>query len=222
MPSRLMPYCSENESPGLSHRALQRRISGANAQRQSLAADSKGVNDTGPPLVLGDGHGSDAEAALANISSALWQIRELLDLLTFKLETEQVLVAAGRSRWLGRATHEVELVLEEIRHAELRRTIELGDVCEALGLDPNVSLSDLAKAAPAPWDDVLADHRDKLLRATNEITALAESNRDLLDSSYRALQEALGLLSANPEPSTYTASGATSPPTNSPIFDQST
>ncbi len=178
--------------------------------------------DTCPPLVLAPGHGSDAEAALANISSALWQIRELLDLLTFKLETEQVLVAAGRSRWLGRATHEVELVLDEIRHAELRRTIELGDVTEALGLDPNISLSELAEAAPAPWDDVLADHRDKLLRATNEITALAESNRDLLDSSYHALQEALGLLSPNPEPSTYTASGATSPPSISRIFDQST
>jgi flagellar biosynthesis/type III secretory pathway chaperone len=69
---------------------------------------------------------------------------------------------------------------------------------------------------------VLADHRDKLLRATNEITALAESNRDLLDSSYHALQEALGLLSRNPEPSTYTASGAASPSNVSRIFDQST
>lgn len=163
-----------------------------------------------------------AEAALANVSAALWRIRELLDLLTFKLETEQVLVAAGRSRWLARATHEVELILEEMRHADLRRTIELGDVAEALGLDPDISLSELAEAAPAPWGTVLTDHRETLIKATTEITALAESGRELLKSSYSGLQETLGLLSASPEPSTYTADGATSPPTTRRLFDQST
>jgi flagellar biosynthesis/type III secretory pathway chaperone len=173
-------------------------------------------------LVIAPGGDSRAETALANISAALWRIRELLDLLTFKLETEQVLVAAGRSRWLGRATHEVQLVLEEIRHAELRRTVELGDVADALGLDPDISLRELAEAAPAPWDDVLADHRESLNKATAEISALAESNRELLDSGYRALQDALGLLTPTPEPSTYTARGATSPPASRRLFDQST
>jgi flagellar biosynthesis/type III secretory pathway chaperone len=173
-------------------------------------------------MVVAPGDESRAETALANISSALWSIRELLDLLTFKLETEQVLVAAGRSRWLGRATHEVELVLEEIRHAELRRTIELGDVAEALGLNSEISLKELAEAAPPPWDDVLADHRKTLLSVTTEISALAQSNRELLDSSYQALQGALGLLSPTPEPSTYTADGASSPATTSRLFDQST
>ena len=76
-----------------------------------------------PPATVAPGDEGRAETALAHVSSALWRIRELLELLTFKLETEQVLVAAGRTRWLGRATHEVELVLEEIRHAELRRSI---------------------------------------------------------------------------------------------------
>ena len=187
-----------------------------------MSTDEKDVIDTCPRMVVTPGDQSRAETALANISSALWRIRELLDLLTFKLETEQVLVATGRSRWLGRATHEVELVLEEIRHSELRRTIELGDVADVLGLDPEISLLALAEAAPPPWDDVLADHRDKLISATNEISALAESNRELLNSGYRALQEALGLLSPTPEPSTYTADGATSQSNTSRLFDQST
>lgn len=195
---------------------------GSNPQRRALSTDEKDVIDTCPPMVVAPGDESRAEIALANISSALWRIRELLDLLTFKLEAEQVLVAAGRSRWLGRATHEVELVLEEIRHAELRRTIELGDVAEALGLDSEISLLELAEAAPPPWDDVLADHREKLISATNEISALAQSNRELLDSGYQALQEALGLLSPTPEPSTYTADGASSRTTTSRLFDQST
>ena len=141
-----------------------------------------------PPMVSVPGGESRSETALANISSALWGIRELLELLTFKLETEQVLVAAGQTRWLGRATHEVELVLEEIRHADLRRTIELGEAAEVLGLDPDVSLRELAEAAPSPWDEVLTDHRDSLVRTTAEITALAESNRQLLDYELQRAQ----------------------------------
>ena len=174
-----------------------------------------------PPMVSVPGGESRTEMALANMSSALWGIRELLELLTFKLETEQVLVAAGRTRWLGRATHEVELVLEEVRHADLRRTIELGEAAEALGLDPDVSLRELAEAAPSPWDEVLADHRDSLVRTTGEISALAESNRQLLTTSYSALKEALGLVSNAPDPSTYTADGAKSKPAARRLFDQS-
>lgn len=160
-----------------------------------------------------------AESALAAVSSALWRIRELLDLLTFKLEEEQVLLAAGRARWLGRATYEVELVLEEIRHAELRRAVELGAVTDALGLSPEASLREIAEVAPAPWDDVLADHRATLLTATAEISALAEANREMLDSSYRAVQEALGRFAETPEGPTYTAAGAAAAQPARRLFD---
>ena len=44
----------------------------------------------------------------------------------------------------------------------------------------------------------------------------------LLDTGYRALQEALGLVSPAREASTYTADGATSPQTTRRLFDQST
>jgi len=174
-----------------------------------------------PPIEAGPTDGR-LETALANISSALWGIRELLELLTFKLETEHVLVAAGRTRWLPRATHEVELVLEEIRHAELRRTIELGDVADALGISPDITLLALIDEVPTPWDDVLTDHRDALISATTEITTLAESNRQLLDSSYTALKDALGLGSSASEPATYTADGGTSRTQTARLFDQST
>ncbi len=164
---------------------------------------------------------AETETALANVSSALWRVRELLDLLTFKLEEEQALLAVGRARWLGRATYEVELVLEEIRHAELRRVVELGPVTEALGLEPTASLREVAAVAPSPWDDVLTDHRNALVSATAEITALAGANRDLLEGSYRAVQEAMGRYAENPEGPTYTAAGAPAAQPAHRLFDQS-
>ena len=42
-----------------------------------------------------------------DLSAVLWRERELLELLTFKLEEEQLLLAAGRSRWISHASREV-------------------------------------------------------------------------------------------------------------------
>ena len=47
------------------------------------------------------------------LSALLWRERELLELLTFKLEEEQLLLTAGRTRWIEHATREVEQVLVE-------------------------------------------------------------------------------------------------------------
>src|SRR2546423_8537271 len=95
---------------------------------------------------------------LSEVSNILWRERQLLDLLLFKLEEEQLLLAAGKSRWLVHATREVEAVLEQIRQAPLFPPIEV----EAAGTEPrfgaNPSLPALVHPAPAPWNTPLADH----------------------------------------------------------------
>jgi hypothetical protein len=142
---------------------------------------------------------------LAEVTSTLWRERELLELLLFKLEEEQLILAAGRTRWLGRATREVEMVLEEIRSAELLRSVQVDEAALELGLDPNPSLDALADAADEPWQTLLRDHRQAFMTATAEISALAEANRDLLTSGFRATREAL--LSLTDGAPTYGATG---------------
>ncbi|WP_295656323.1 flagellar export chaperone FlgN, partial [uncultured Nocardioides sp.] len=110
---------------------------------------------------------------MEKLSLILWRERELLELLLFKLEEEQLLLAAGRSRWLGHATREVEMVLEEIRRAELGRAVEVEAVAVELGLAPDVSLRELSEQAPAPWNDILREHRNAFMTASAEISALA-------------------------------------------------
>lgn len=129
--------------------------------------------------------------SLTEVSSILWRERELLELLLFKLEEEQLLLAAGRSRWLGHATREVEMVLDEIRRAEVGRAVEVEAVAAELGLGSGATLRELAECAPAPWDDILREHRNAFLAASQEITALAQANKELLTSGYRAARETL-------------------------------
>lgn len=128
---------------------------------------------------------------LQEVSTTLWQERNLLELLLFKLEEEQLLLAAGRTRWLARATREVEVVLDRIREAEIMRSMEVDDVAASLALEPGPSLQLLAESVPAPWDTMFRDHRQAFLEVTEEITTLANANRELVARGQRATQDFL-------------------------------
>lgn len=145
---------------------------------------------------------------LQEVSTTLWQERNLLELLLFKLEEEQLLLASGRTRWLARATREVEVVLERIREAELMRAIEVENAAPSLLLPPGPTLRQLADSAPPPWDTMFADHRQAFLELTEEITQLASTNRELVARGQRATQDFLDNF-VDPEPSTgYPMDGA--------------
>ena len=82
---------------------------------------------------------------LNEVSNVLWRERQLLDILVFKLEEEQLVLAAGRTRWLAHATREVESVLEEIKRLELERAVIVDAVAAEFGLEQPVALSTLVE-----------------------------------------------------------------------------
>jgi hypothetical protein len=145
--------------------------------------------------------------SLTDLSSVLWRSRELLELLLFKLEEEQLLLAAGRSRWLAHATREVEVVLEQIRQTEVARAAYAQAVAIELGLNPEAGLGDLADAAPPPWSDLLHQHRKAFLTLTSEIGGMADANRELLTAGQRAARETMLVVAGNVE--TYGRQGQT-------------
>lgn len=132
---------------------------------------------------------------LNELSGVLWRERRLLELLVFKLEEEQLILMSGRTQWLGHATREVESVLEQIRTAELGRSMEADEAAREMGVPEGSSLNVLAQRARPPWDDLLTEHHAAFVWLTDQINALAEGNRDLLATSHRATRETLmGLL----------------------------
>ena len=129
--------------------------------------------------------------SVAELSAVLWRERQLLELLLFKLEEEQLVLSTGRSRWLGHATREVEQVLDQIRAAELGRAVEADAAARDFGIAPASGLLALASAAPEPWKDLLTSHRDAFVSLTSQIQDVAQGNRALLTSSHRAAQETI-------------------------------
>ena len=156
---------------------------------------------------------------LTDVSNVLWRERQLLELLLFKLEEEQLLLAAGRSRWLAHATREVETVLAEIRRVELTRAADVEKLAVSLGLAPTASLRELAEVAPPPWNTVFNDHREAFLSATQEISALAQDNRELLSRGYQAARSVLSSLDGQ-RVETYTPAGLTTSRSSLRLVDE--
>src|SRR5580765_4260303 len=93
--------------------------------------------------------------ALSDVSNILWRERQLLELLQFKLEEEQLVLLNGKNRWVAHATREVEMIIEQLREVELQRAMAVNSASRELGLDGEPTLRELAAVAPAPWNNLL-------------------------------------------------------------------
>lgn len=145
------------------------------------------------------------------LSACLWRERELLDLLAFKLEEEQFLLTAGKSRWLQYATREVEQVMERLRSAGLARTVEASVVASEWGADGEVTLRELVSLAPGgPWAEIFESHLIAMTDQTNQIRELRDLNEHYLRTALRFIQEAQA--DGGAEPGTYDSTGASGTP----------
>jgi hypothetical protein len=129
------------------------------------------------------------------LSMQLWRERELLEMLLFKLEEQELLLLAGRSRWMQFATREIEQVLERLREAGIARVVEAEVVAGEWGATEGAGIRDLiAKAPNDSWREVLSDHLRVMTQLTGEIANMRDSNSQQLRAVLRATQETLASL----------------------------
>lgn len=141
------------------------------------------------------------------LSAMLWRERELLELLLFKLEEEQLLLTAGKSRWVGHASREVEQVMNRLRDAALGRSVEVADVATEWGCPEDASLREIIGAAPAgPWQDIFTAHLAAMTELTGQIREVRDVNEQFLRTAVRGVQETLA--GVETVSGTYDASGS--------------
>jgi flagellar biosynthesis/type III secretory pathway chaperone len=144
------------------------------------------------------------------LSALLWRERELLELLTFKLEEEQLLLTAGRSRWIDHATREVEQVLGRLRSAGLERSVEVSAVAREWGTDEEAPLREIIASAPSgPWGEIFTAHLRAMTELTGRIAQLRDENERFLRAAARATQETLATAQNGSAAATYDATGQT-------------
>jgi flagellar biosynthesis/type III secretory pathway chaperone len=143
-----------------------------------------------------------------HLSTLLWREQELLDLLLFKAEEKQYLILTGKTRWLPRIAHEIEVVLDQLRTLEVERAAATEVLSVRLGLGANPSLRQLAEKAPAPWNDLFDKHHEALLVLVTDLRSLSEANRELIEGGMAVIGDAL-LSVRKPSAGTYGSTGRT-------------
>ena len=129
---------------------------------------------------------------VAELSAVLWRERQLLELLLFKLEEEQLLLAAGKAKWLPFATREVEQVLARLRTAGVERAVESAAVALEWSAPEDATLRDLVRAAPSDaWRDIFSSHLTALTGLTAQIADIRDANLTYLRAAARSTQETL-------------------------------
>jgi flagellar biosynthesis/type III secretory pathway chaperone len=129
--------------------------------------------------------------SMPDLAAVMWRQRELLERLVYRLECEQLLLAAGRTRFLAQATSEVEALLEDLQIVEMQRAAAADQVAHEIGIAPGATLEELAGSAQPPWTGVLLEHRHALVTVTGELAALAETNKNLMSAGLKAVESTL-------------------------------
>jgi hypothetical protein len=140
-----------------------------------------------------------------HLSTLLWREQELLDLLLFKAEEKQYLIVTGKTRWLARIAHEIEVVLDQLRTLEVERSAATEAIAARLGLQANPSLKQVADVAPAPWNDLFSKHHEALLALITDLRSLSDANRELIEGGLAAISDTL--LKTRSTTGTYGSSG---------------
>lgn len=131
------------------------------------------------------------------LSMHLMREREMLELLLFKLDVQQMLLASGRTRWIPQTVNEIERVLAAMPVTALTRDTLVVAVADEWGVPDATTLRDLIDAAPSDaWREVLNGHLEAMLALAAEIGEMKRINEQRLRTALRLTQETIAGLGA--------------------------
>lgn len=152
----------------------------------------------------------DDRRALEELTRCLWGQRDIVTSLLYRLTVTRLLLAADERRFLPDALREVEQAVDLLREGELARDAALREVAGLWYADPEeLTLGELARRSPPPFDHTFTDHRSAFRDLAAEIERTARENRELANSGIDLVTEQLDQLTggASAPPTTYDAHG---------------
>lgn len=159
--------------------------------------------------VPADGVTMDDRPLLEELASRLWDERQVVTYLLFKLTVTKLLLAADERRFVGDALREVDRTVELLRDGEARRDEAVRDLAEHWRVAPEtLTLVEVARRAAAPLDHTFREHHDAFRSLAAEIEQVSRDNRALARTQVDEVTTAIDLLTGRESaPTTYDASG---------------
>lgn len=133
----------------------------------------------------------DPSAGFASLTAVLWNERDAVEQVLFKLVQENLVLSAPALRWLPRVDDELAAAVRTMQDCARERTREVTLLADALELAAPYRMTQLIAVAPEPWPAVLSDHRTALRVLLRDLTGTAAATRRKLRESARAVRECL-------------------------------
>lgn len=139
------------------------------------------------------------------LSALVWDLRQHLEVLVYRLEVQQLLLAASRTTHVARAIADVEETTEKI--AKLEQALANSSAASARlhDIETPTTLEGLAEVCDREHGFSLQDHRTALVTLGSQVEELVRSNKDLARKVMQA-REVISTLA--PQADTYSATGA--------------
>lgn len=153
---------------------------------------------------------NELPVTLEELSRRLWDERRVVTYLLFKLTVTKLLLAADERRFVPDALKEVERTVELLRDGEMMRDAVVRDLADVWRIDPErLTLNELTRRAPPPFDHVFNEHRTAFEGLSAEIEQVASQNRSLARTDLDEVQGTLDQLTgaSDVSVSTYDARG---------------
>ena len=126
------------------------------------------------------------------LSMQLKRERDMLELLLFRLDVQQMLVAAGRTRGIHHAVAELERAISALPTATLSRDTLVTVVADEWGVPDAVTLKQLIAAAPsAVWHEIFTDYLVTMLALVVEIRQMEKLNQQHLLAAVRLAEDTM-------------------------------
>lgn len=148
--------------------------------------------------------------ALEELARRLGDERQVVTYLLYKLTVTHLMLSADERRFVPDALREVEEAVDLLRDGELARDEALRELASLWAVDPGeLTLAELVRRSPPPFDHVFADHLAAFRDLAAEIDRTAGSNRGLARTTLAAVTGQLDQLTgaATSTPTTYDAQG---------------
>ncbi len=137
------------------------------------------------------------EDHVAQLIETLDDELEQLTTLRFRLVALAALVAAGHALWLPMSVRDLEVAIERLRLADLRRAAATSGITEAFWLSPEARLPEIAAKLDDGWAEILQDRRRELLEQVANVQNVAELAISAMGRRSALISEALRCVSSD-------------------------
>jgi hypothetical protein len=131
----------------------------------------------------------DSAALFASLTAVIWDEREALERMLFRLVELRLLLQSGAAIWLGKADDDLRAARSHLQTCEHIRVAAVADIAATLDQRPRSTLATLVGAAPDPWQTVLTEHCIALRTLVQEIKTAIGRVRTLLYAASAATHD---------------------------------